>query len=363
MTRPLPARSGFLRRWRDRALERWLYGRAPDTVPLTLGQRRIYILPSGAGLGFAATLATMLLAAVNYDLGLGYAVVFLLAGVGTLGMGLTYRNLAGLTLTAGPTGNGMAGTTLGVVLRASQRRSEPRPGLGFGFAPTDGDGPTAWLDLAAGSDAEVVLPLAAPKRGPLPIPPIRVESRYPLGLFTAWSIWRPTVSALVYPAPADPAPPLPPQAAGSGARPTRRTQAGNEDFAGLRPRTPADPLRHVAWKLVARQGDGERRRSELPLKQFESDAAGELWLRWEDVPPPATGLAPEQALEERLAVLCAWVLAADALDAPYGLRLPGTALPPSRGEAHREACLARLALFGFADDGVPATMPSPEMAP
>ncbi|MEE9475740.1 MAG: DUF58 domain-containing protein, partial [Roseateles sp.] len=41
--------------------------------------------------------------------------------------------------------------------------------------------------------------------------------------------------------------------------------------------------------------------------------------------------------------LTAWVLAAERLGQPYGLRLPGRELAPSLGPAHRQACLQALA--------------------
>ena len=68
---PVPV-ADWLFRWRQ----------SDGTSPLVLGQRRVFILPTRAGLLFAATLATMLLGAINYSLALGHALVFLLAGLG-----------------------------------------------------------------------------------------------------------------------------------------------------------------------------------------------------------------------------------------------------------------------------------------
>jgi hypothetical protein len=49
-------------------------------------------------LGLRRTLLVMLLAAINYQLNLGYALTFLLAGAGLVSMHLTHGNLRGLTL-------------------------------------------------------------------------------------------------------------------------------------------------------------------------------------------------------------------------------------------------------------------------
>ena len=58
-------------------LFRW---RSDGTAPLRLGQRRIFIVPSRAGLFFALALVVMLIGAINYNLALGHALVFLLVG-------------------------------------------------------------------------------------------------------------------------------------------------------------------------------------------------------------------------------------------------------------------------------------------
>jgi uncharacterized protein (DUF58 family) len=111
----------------------------------------------------------------------------------------------------------------------------------------------------------------------------------------------------------------------------RSPTPGNEDFAGLRTYHRSDSPRHVAWKVVARS-------DEMLTKQFQGDAAAELWLDWALLPGPLD-------LESRLSRLAGWVLAAEREGARYGLRLPGIEHPPSRGEAHRTTCLEALALY------------------
>ena len=155
-----------------------------------------------------------------------------------------------------------------------------------------------------------------------------LETRYPLGLFRAWSYVEPDAQALVYPRPEYSVLPLPSADATAGAG---RAQAqGNEDFSGLRSYQRSDSPRHVAWKAVAR-GSG------MLTKQFSGEATAELWLDWQDFPH---GLP----VEARLSRLAAWVLAAESAGARYGLRLAGVEIPPDRGDAHRADCLRALAL-------------------
>ncbi len=76
----------------------WWQARLRRSDTLLLTQRNIYILPTRAGLMFAATLLTLLIASINYQLNLGYVLTFLLAGSGVVSMHLTHNTLRGLTL-------------------------------------------------------------------------------------------------------------------------------------------------------------------------------------------------------------------------------------------------------------------------
>lgn len=68
--------TAFVQRLRH-SVNRWLFRvGAAEPAPIRLGQRRIYVLPSAAGIAFALALLVMLLAAINYNLSLGYALVF-----------------------------------------------------------------------------------------------------------------------------------------------------------------------------------------------------------------------------------------------------------------------------------------------
>jgi hypothetical protein len=68
--------------WIDRIAPLLRLARGPHVGDLRLDRRRVYILPTRAGLLFGLALFTMLLTAINYALALGYALTFLLAGVG-----------------------------------------------------------------------------------------------------------------------------------------------------------------------------------------------------------------------------------------------------------------------------------------
>jgi len=307
-------------------LQRLLRRQSDGSGPILLTQRRVYILPTRAGLLFATALAVMLLGAINYNLGLGHALVFLLAGIGLTGMIHASRNLLGLQLQPGRTEPVFAGEMAHFPLHLSHERDTPRLALEF----RAGDNPPVRCDLGPADRASIALPVAAERRGWLDLPRVRLSTRYPLGLFVAWAYPQPEMRCLVYPRPLSH--PLPDRQPGPQ-RGSRRGDGGEEDFAGLRPRQPADSPRHIAWKAAARGHDAQP----LLVKQFAGGTQEELWLNWECLPAGMDA-------ETRLSVMTGWVLAADAERLRFGLAIPGERIAPDDGPAHCQRCLERLSL-------------------
>lgn len=304
-------------------LFRW---RSDGTAPLRLGQRRIFIVPSHGGLLYALALIVMLLGAINYSLALGHALVFLLAGLGIVGMVHTFRNLHGLIVTPSRCEPVFAGETAHFPLILDNDRPGPRQALELAADPAHPVNAT----VDAQKSTKTNIPLPATRRGWLDLPRVRLSTRYPLGLFTAWAYLQPAMRCLVYPRPISaPLPPALPAAAGG----ERNGDGGQEDFAGFRQRQPADSPRHVAWKASARDMEGP-----LLVKQFAGGAQVEGIFDWQQTDPSL-------ADEIRLGILTGWILAADGADIRYGLRLPGVDIPPASGDAHRHRCLEALALF------------------
>jgi hypothetical protein len=83
-------------------LHRWLFRvSGPEPAPIQLGQRRIFVLPTRFGLALALTLLVMLLASINYTLSLGFALTFLIGSVAWISIHHAFRNLVGLSISAG----------------------------------------------------------------------------------------------------------------------------------------------------------------------------------------------------------------------------------------------------------------------
>jgi uncharacterized protein (DUF58 family) len=250
----------------------------------------------------------------------------MLGGLGLAGMVHTARNLARIGVSTGRAAPVFAGESAQFRLYLDGRSRYDRPAI---LARHLGSGSQFVIDIPAQSITEVVLAVPAERRGWLPLGRVLLETRFPLGLFRAWSYVEPDARCLVYPRPERT--PLPAPVAEAAAGALRSQAVGNDDFSGLRAYQLSDSPRHVAWKAVARSDD-------MLTKQFTGESAAELWLDWQ-ILPAALGL------EQRLSRLAGWVLSAERSGAFYGLRLPGVEIAPARGDAHAAACLHALALY------------------
>ena len=307
--------------------------------PIVLGQGRIYVLPTRAGLAFIVALLIMLLTSINYTLSLGYGMVFLLGAVMTVSAFHAFRTLFKLRIAAGRANAVFAGDRADFELILHNDEARRRPALVARIAHTDEDAQRT--DLAAHSHAVARVSRSTTTRGWLPLGRVVLETTYPLGLIRAWSVLFPAARCLIYPQPEAHPPPLPDDASEVGQRRSVDTAArGDSDFAGLRRHDHADSPRHIAWKVVARGGP-------LLTKHFSQNRGTTLTLDWNTLPR-------ELDREARIRRLTAWVLAADRTQRPYSLTLPGAYLAASTGSAHLHACLSRLALFGRDTDPIPA---------
>ena len=99
-----------------------------------LGQRRVYILPTRAGITLAVTLLLMLVGSINYNLSLGFILTFLLAGAGIVSILHTWRNLANVALVPGKSQPVFIGELAGFNDRRTQRRQDCRDEPGHRIA-------------------------------------------------------------------------------------------------------------------------------------------------------------------------------------------------------------------------------------
>lgn len=326
---PLAARAGD-----------WIAGRkGVEHGDVLLDRRRVYILPTRAGLVFAAAMIVLLVGSINYLLQLGFLLTFLVTSMAIVGMHQTHRNLARLVLRGHHVDDIFAGDVAAFQIAVANPTDEARYALNFAFvlprrrrrkrfAARERPMPGTFVDVPAQGSTIASIGLPTRRRGSRPCPRIRIETRFPFGLWRAWAYYTAPLTAVAYPAPEEDAPPLPVDTGATGEG--QGTVPGGEEFAGIRPYRPGDPQKMIAWRLAARSDT-------LAIRLFESTAGADLLLDFFALPG-------NLSLEQKLSRLTRWVLVADAAQLRYGLRLPSGTVAVGSGAGHRRRCLTALAL-------------------
>lgn len=307
-----------------RFIRNLILARQRGNFPLRLNRRRIYILPTRAGMVFAFFLLAMLVAAINYTNNLAFLLTFLLGSISILSAIHAYANLAGLELESGRLYPAYCGddARLQLFFRAGGRERR-RVRVRVGVVLDE-------FSLQAGAGREMDLSVPTRKRGLLPLGQVVLSTRYPLGLFRAWSPLVLPVTGLVYPRP------LPVESLdwslsqGAGEEGGLGAVAASGEFGGIRPYRPEDGLSRVSWKASAR-GTG------LYSKEYRAGVARTLVFDWDEV--RASGH------EERISLLAGLVREAERGGLSYGLRLPLQSIDPGSGSGHAHRCLEALALL------------------
>lgn len=307
------------------AFRRWLESRLPFSDSLTLTQRNVYILPTGPGLMLVATLLLLLVTSINYQLNLGYLLTFLLAGSSVVAMHLSHATLRGLTMSLILPDPQFAhrSTTIGISIQ--NQRNSVRHGIGLAV---QGSSQWMWTNVPAQGSCTVHIAFKPMHRGLHRVPTLTAETRFPLGIFRVWTVWRPAAKVLVYPAPETFPPALPPGQPRADGAPTAHLSSSGE-YDGIRPYRRGDPLKLIVWKKMAKA-------DELVSRDAHPMQHQELWLDRQT--------SGSSDAEHQLSRLCAWVLLADQQGVDYGLRLGAVEIAPSRGAAHKKKCLDALAL-------------------
>jgi uncharacterized protein (DUF58 family) len=293
--------------------------RKPESLPIRLDRRRIYVLPTGFGITFSLLLFVMLLGALNYANNPALLLTCLFAAACGASLFFGFRAVNGLALGRLSASECHAGEPLALRLRFETSRA--RPSLSLRRDQTE-----LAFSLAAGDDEDVVFAIPSTTRGWLRPGRLRLSTECPLGLFRIWSGLNPDAAFLVYPAIERPAPPLP---SGAGNRAERTRPGPGDEASGLRDYRVSDPPRLIAWKASARH-------DALLVRDAERRIEDALVLDYAAI----TGLDGEA----RLRRLTAWVLAAESAQREYALHLPDQSIGPGLGGTHRHACLRALAL-------------------
>lgn len=312
----------LLQGWRERARNWALRRQGPDTLPLRLAPRRIYILPTAAGFNYALLVAAMFVAGMNYGNGLVLLLTFWMTGFALVAMIQTQRSLASARIVQAAAQPAFAGESVQLEIELESRLAPGDLCIRCAEAATLSPASTQ-----TSGHTRLGLRFAVARRGRWQAPVISLECRAPFGLFRAWTWLRLDAGTVVYPRPQGDA--LPPEADDPAG--TRQRQAGSlDELAGLRAFREGDSPRQVAWKAYARGAP-------LLVREYLGQSSSASIFDYAALPIPGT--------EARLSQLTRWVLDSAAGNLQWTLRLPGTDELAGSGAVHRQRCLEALALF------------------
>lgn len=297
---------------------------------MILSGRRIYILPSGLGVGYAFMIFAMFIGAMNYGNNLALALAFLLGSLGLTAMHYAHRNLAAVRIASSLCEPVFAGqlATFRIAIENTSRVARHEITVGNEHETAK----PVRIDPRERSILNLAVP--AQRRGTLVLDHFEISTRYPFGLFRAWAYVHMPIRCIVYPRPNERGPPPPPLETDTGG--AQDATRGDEEYAGLRAFHAGDSPRRIAWKAYAREQG-------LHVKVYAGTAVTSHMFDW--------SVVKGHGVEARLSQLCRWIEDAYAEGRAFGLRLPGLEIPPNIGAAHRQRCLTALALFEENADG------------
>lgn len=295
--------------------------RGPLVLPFELEYRHIYVLPTSFGWGFGFMLAFMALGGLNFNNNMALMLVFLLATISQLTTLIAYRNMSGLRIDSIVSEPVFCGENARFRVFTCNRNDRQRFAVQAGFST-----PQDCKDFNLNASQSFLLQQETLSRGWLDMPSFRLETRYPLGLFKAWSWVFPRSRCLVYPSPAKNPPALPKSGHGHSGP---AIKGDGDELHGLRKYQAGDSKQRVAWRASARH-------DELYSLEMETPREDACELDWD--------LLQGADVETRLSILTAWVIAADHRLLLYSLKLPGEFITSGNGAEHRAECLEILAL-------------------
>ncbi|MCG9731779.1 DUF58 domain-containing protein [Shewanella sp. Isolate13] len=302
----------------------WISRRLPAKERITLSHKSIFILPTGFGLTWLALLIILFLFGTNYQNNLVMGLSFLLLSVFNTCIIYSYKNLAGLTLSGTQANNPVAGQPIYFPVNLTSPNSAYEVQLNFENQPIE------VINKVDPHQTQALIGYNNAHRGINHPGRIKIETRYPLGLFRAWSHIDLALTQLVYAKPiVDPKPLCLSAQQSADQQATGKYVAGIDEYKGLKEYARGESLKQVAWKQWA-QGRG------LLTKEFEEPQGAPMWLSLED---------EIQDLELALSHLAWHTEQLSSKGQVFGLKIGAVSIPPSHGEHHRKQVQTQLALF------------------
>ncbi|WP_395374687.1 DUF58 domain-containing protein [Marinicella sp. W31] len=309
-------------RFFDRLVDKFVNKRGREALPIALHWKRIYIFPSKAGIYLFLIWGVMLLAGLNFNNNMALMLVFLIFGIAHICLYQAFFNMKDLLITSVDASPVFLGEDIhvNIGLKGNRVRED--------ICLDDYTGRSIRISIQDKEPGQLQFPLPTEKRGWQKLPKLKMYTRYPLGLFTAWVVFQPQERVLVYPRPEEPCPDFPKLGGIDG---FKVRESDGEEIHSMRDYRPGDPVRDIAWKKSAQQDN-------TVVKEYQSQQGQQLEFSYEHI--------HLSGVEAKLSRLTAWVNKAEQMGIEYQLRLPDFDSGIGSGQQQLKNCLQILALFG-----------------
>lgn len=224
---------------------------------------RVYILPTGFGVLYGASLFLMLLMAFTFNNNLAYLLTFFLTGFGLAALWSTHVFMRDVKILAERE------------VCATRGDSQTAPAR-----PVHGTWPQAPVDIEPKDSAVRAAPSRAwscERRGVFQVNVVKVSSSFPTGLFHSWKFVPAATSWYSAPRPLDHSALL---KGGDGDHPQSGRWQDHDmgDLQSLSPAGDSEPDSRIDWKAFAR-GQGRLK------KDFEDRVGDAPFIRWKETEP------------------------------------------------------------------------------
>lgn len=303
----------------------------------TLGKRSVFIMPTRQGVYLAFFLFAMLLACINYNLSLGYMLTFFVFSVALGAMHRTHQNLLGTRIEPLPAAAVFAGESVTLPFAVENPSKLVKHALLITRRSDKTAQRSVQCSLPSKAQTAPSLTLALLPRGIHALPTLEISSRYPLGLWRAWSYAIPLGTVTVYPEPKSPLPQLQalPQQHSSAAIHIASTRDAQGDAVSHIENAASATARSIHWPALAK--------GQLAQRILENDS------------PITQGVMLSLAgctvagIEAQLSQLCFAIQHCEANGVPFVMQLGGVTYPSSEqassAPTHVQQCLQALAAY------------------
>ncbi len=304
----------------------WFRAGPKDSQAFTIGNRRIYVMPTRFGLFVGFSLAVLNLGALNYNNNAALLLGFIIISICNNSLISAHLSLLGLSMQTQPLAPVFAGQPLILTTRITHAAKRAIGGSIYGLQFQNSSASFQLND----DDTSATLSIATQTRGLFSIERIQLFTYQPLGLAKAWSNLNLHEKVLVYPTPRGRA--LSSQFTAASNKAGRDRRMMTDQPHHLREFRSGDSRKQIAWKMSART-------ETLQVREYESASTDDLLLDWHSL----RHLGYEQRIEQ----LCLWVIQAEQKHLRYALHIPSKQVPSNTGAAHKRQCLEHLALLPY----------------